>query len=75
MPIYEYRCSACGASQEVLQKIKDPAPGTCPACGAENTMAKAVSQTSFALKGGGWYKDLYASSGASSSAGGGSSDD
>lgn len=61
MPLYEYRCKECDHLEEVLQKVSDPAPATCPACGKEHTMAKEVSLTSFQLKGGGWYKDLYSS--------------
>lgn len=66
MPIFEYRCSACGHLEEVLQKHTDPAPGTCPKCQAHNTLAKELSLSAFHLKGGGWYKDLYASSSSSS---------
>jgi putative FmdB family regulatory protein len=66
MPIFEYRCSACGHLEEVLQKHNDPAPGTCPKCSAANTMAKELSLSAFHLKGGGWYKDLYSSSSGSS---------
>jgi putative FmdB family regulatory protein len=62
MPIFEYRCSACGHLEEVLQKHNDPAPGVCPKCSAANTMAKELSLSAFHLKGGGWYKDLYSSS-------------
>lgn len=61
MPIFEYRCSACDHLEEVLQKHTDPAPATCPVCGKQGTLAKEISATSFQLKGGGWYKDLYAS--------------
>jgi putative FmdB family regulatory protein len=70
MPIYEYSCSSCGKTIDVLQKISDPAPPTCTACGAENSLSKVVSRSSFVLKGGGWYSDLYSSTkkdGASSS--------
>lgn len=34
MPFYDYRCTACDHRFEVLQKINDPAPAACPACGA-----------------------------------------
>jgi putative FmdB family regulatory protein len=60
MPIFEYRCSSCGHLEEVLQKHTDPAPSSCPRCQATSTMAKALSLSAFHLKGGGWYKDLYA---------------
>ncbi len=61
MPIYEYACSHCGKTSDVFQKLSDPAPEQCPACGAEKSLSRVVSRTSFVLKGGGWYSDLYAS--------------
>ncbi len=54
MPIYAYRCGACGHSQDVLQKLSDPVLTTCPACGAE-AFAKQVTAAGFQLKGSGWY--------------------
>lgn len=54
MPIYAYRCGACGHSQDFLQKISDPVLTTCPACGAE-ALAKQVTAAGFQLKGSGWY--------------------
>jgi putative FmdB family regulatory protein len=63
VPIYEFICPKCGKVTESLQKLTDPPPATCPACGA-GPLAKGVSRTSFQLKGGGWYSDLYASAGA-----------
>ncbi len=62
MPIYEYRCQKCGHDLEVMQKISDPAPVKCPSCGEENSFERLMSRSSFQLKGGGWYSDLYASS-------------
>ncbi|MES2504179.1 MAG: zinc ribbon domain-containing protein [Myxococcota bacterium] len=61
MPIYEYRCKYCANLEEVLQKANDPAPDQCPACTQKNGMEKAISHTSFQLKGGGWYNEGYAS--------------
>ncbi len=61
MPIYEYACSQCGKLNEVLQKVTDPAPEVCDGCGARSTLSRVVSRTSFVLKGGGWYSDLYSS--------------
>jgi putative FmdB family regulatory protein len=58
MPIYEFSCKACGKVTEVMQRVGDPPP-RCSACGSKRT-ARAVSRTSFHLKGGGWYADLYA---------------
>jgi len=54
MPIYEYRCSACGAEHEALQRLSDPLLVTCPSCGKE-TLVKKVSAAGFQLKGSGWY--------------------
>jgi putative FmdB family regulatory protein len=54
MPIYAYRCSACGHAQDVLQKVSDPLLSLCPACG-QSTYAKQVTAAGFQLKGSGWY--------------------
>ena len=54
MPIYAYRCAACGHAKDVLQKISDPVLTTCPACGAES-FQKQVTAAGFQLKGSGWY--------------------
>ena len=61
MPIYEFVCEDCGRLVERLQKVTDPPPDACPECGGK--MAKIMSRNSFQLKGGGWYRDLYSSSG------------
>ena len=58
MPIYEYECGTCGRF-EVLQKMSEPPLKRCEKC--DSLVQKLVSQSSFALKGGGWYKDLYSS--------------
>ena len=54
MPIYAYKCSACGAEKEVLQKISDAPLTDCPDCG-HASMAKMVTAAGFQLKGSGWY--------------------
>ncbi len=59
MPIYEYHCGKCEKHFEVMQKISEPPIAPCPKCGA--TADRIISLTSFSLKGGGWYKDGYAS--------------
>ncbi|MBL9099971.1 MAG: zinc ribbon domain-containing protein [Myxococcales bacterium] len=59
MPIYAYRCSKCGADAEYIQKFDDPPMTVCEACGGP--LARAVTAAAFHLKGGGWYKDGYAS--------------
>jgi putative FmdB family regulatory protein len=55
MPIYEYRCEACGHYLETLQKISDPPLTECHKCG-KPAMKKLVSASAFRLKGGGWYE-------------------
>lgn len=54
MPIYAYRCTACGHAQDVLQKLSDPVLTECPACKAA-TFAKQLTAAGFQLKGSGWY--------------------
>lgn len=54
MPIYEYCCKECGCQFEQLQKITDNVLVTCPKCGQKG-LQKMISQTSFQLKGTGWY--------------------
>lgn len=54
MPIYAYRCSACGHEKEVLQKLSAEPLSTCPACHTEN-FSKQITAAGFQLKGSGWY--------------------
>jgi putative FmdB family regulatory protein len=54
MPIYGYRCEACGEEQEVLQKVSEPPLTQCPACG-KKALKKQLSAAGFQLKGSGWY--------------------
>ena len=54
MPIYEYRCTACGHQQEFLQKLSDAPHTRCTQCGQE-TFSKMVTAAGFQLKGSGWY--------------------
>lgn len=54
MPIYEYRCSACGHKKDHLQKHGDAPIAACPACGSAS-YAKQLSAVGFQLKGSGWY--------------------
>jgi len=58
MPTYEYLCKACGHEFEREQRITDGPVKTCPAC-KKRRVERLISQTSFVLKGGGWYPDLY----------------
>ncbi|MBS6360506.1 FmdB family zinc ribbon protein, partial [Burkholderia sp.] len=54
MPIYAYRCEACGHAKDVLQKMSDAPLSTCPECG-KDTFRKQVTAAGFQLKGSGWY--------------------
>lgn len=62
MPIYEYRCEACGHRSEELQRLADPPLTTCPKCGG--VYKKLLSAPAFQFKGSGWYVTDYARSGA-----------
>jgi putative FmdB family regulatory protein len=55
MPIYEYRCGACGHTLDALQKLSDAPLKDCPECGVE-ALKRLVSAPAFRLKGGGWYE-------------------
>lgn len=58
MPIYEYECAECGSRVEHWQKMSDAPLSTCDTCGG--SMHKVISQTTFHLKGSGWYVTDYA---------------
>ncbi len=62
MPIYAYRCDACGHAQDVLQKLSDPLLDTCPSCGAK-AFTKQLTAAGFQLKGSGWYATDFRNSG------------
>ncbi len=55
MPIYEYRCEACGHTLDALQKISDAPLADCPSC-AKSALKRLISAPSFRLKGSGWYE-------------------
>ena len=60
MPIYEYRCEKCG-DFERTQRISDPPLDRCPTC--RRKVRRLISNTSFQLKGSGWYVTDYARAG------------
>ena len=62
MPIYEYRCTACGKELEALQKLSESPLKTCPVCQGD-TLVKRVSAAGFQLKGSGWYATDFKGSG------------
>ncbi|WP_126228488.1 FmdB family zinc ribbon protein [Burkholderia ambifaria] len=54
MPIYAYRCEACGFAKDMLQKMSDAPLSQCPECG-KDAFRKQVTAAGFQLKGSGWY--------------------
>ncbi len=66
MPIYAYKCDACGHAQDVLQKMSDPLLTDCPACGA-SSFKKQVTSAGFQLKGTGWYATDFKGGGSTTS--------
>jgi putative FmdB family regulatory protein len=61
MPIYEYRCLACGHQFELMQKFSDPPAKICDVCSGE--LQKLISRSAFHLKGSGWYVTDYGRNG------------
>jgi putative FmdB family regulatory protein len=59
MPIYEYECTKCKEHLEIMQKITEDPLSECPTCGGN--IKRLISNTSFILKGTGWYATDYAS--------------
>lgn len=57
MPIYEYKCQACGSHFEKRQSINDEPLKTCEKCGGE--LEKLISLSGFQFKGAGWYVTDY----------------
>ncbi|MEK6806505.1 MAG: zinc ribbon domain-containing protein [Pseudomonadota bacterium] len=60
MPIYEYRCKACGTEVEISQRMVDPPAKKCPECGKPK-LEKLMSAAGFRLSGGGWYESDFKS--------------
>jgi putative FmdB family regulatory protein len=58
MPLYEYRCSLCGNTLEVIQKFNQPLLEKCPRCGGK--LIKLLSPPMIQFKGSGWYVTDYA---------------
>ena len=58
MPIYEYQCRDCGHKLTAKQRISEPPLATCPDCQTDS-LQRLISQTSFVLKGSGWYASDY----------------
>lgn len=62
MPIYVYRCDACGHQEEFLQKVNDALRTRCSNCG-KDALSKMVTAAGFQLKGSGWYATDFKASG------------
>src|SRR5690554_7757841 len=56
MPIYAFRCAACGHAFDRLQKLSDADPDTCPECGAVGEVGRQLTAPAFRLAGSGWYE-------------------
>ena len=63
MPIYAYKCDACGHAKDVLQKMSDDTLTDCPVCGAPK-FNKQLTAPGFQLKGTGWYATDFKGGGA-----------
>lgn len=59
MPLYEYRCEACGSTFEKIQKFSDPPIDVCEKCG-KGPVRKLISSPAIQFKGTGWYITDYA---------------
>jgi len=57
MPVYEYQCTECGQIKEAFQKISESPLKTCFHC--KGDLKKLISQSTFHLKGSGWYVTDY----------------
>ena len=62
MPIYEYVCTKCGKTTEVIQRVGEAPLKVCPHCGGK--LKKAISAPAIQFKGSGWYVTDYARAGA-----------
>jgi len=62
MPIYVYRCGACGYQKEFLKRLSDAPLTKCPECG-KRAFNKLVTAAGFHLKGTGWYATDFKNSG------------
>jgi len=54
MPIYAYKCAACGFAKDLLQKMSDSPLTECPQC-HKPSFSKQLTAAGFQLKGSGWY--------------------
>ena len=64
MPTYEYACSSCDTTHDIVQKMTDPTLTECPVCG-EPTLRKVFNGVGVVFKGSGFYRNDSRSSGSS----------
>jgi putative FmdB family regulatory protein len=68
MPLYEYKCEACGERFEVIRKFSDEPLETCRKCG-KGPIHRLQSSPAIQFKGSGFYITDYAKKGSSESSG------
>ena len=56
MPTYEYACSSCDTTHDIVQKMTDPTLTECPECG-EPTLRKVFNGVGVVFKGSGFYRN------------------
>ena len=66
MPLYEYRCTACGYSFEKIQSFSAEPERVCPKCQGE--LIRPVTAPALRFAGAGWYVNDYAGKGGAKSA-------
>ena len=59
MPLYEYKCNACGHRFERIVKFSDPPLKSCPHCG-KDAVEQMIHAPAVQFKGSGWYVSDYA---------------
>jgi putative FmdB family regulatory protein len=69
LPLYEYRCTACGYSFEKIQNFSAKLEAECPKCQGE--LIRPVTAPALRFEGAGWYVNDYAGKGAAKKAEGG----
>jgi putative FmdB family regulatory protein len=65
LPLYEYRCTACGHKFEKIQKFSDEPLQTCPLCQGE--LVRPMTAPALRFEGAGWYVNDYAGKGGAKS--------
>jgi putative FmdB family regulatory protein len=64
VPTYEYECSSCDATHEVVQKMTDATLTECPECG-HSPIRKLFTGVGVVFKGSGFYRNDSRASGES----------